>query len=56
MKKSAETDIRHGYHASMPPNSQSLLKQLGPLYSNCHVWAMKIKEAFDPNMVSNPLP
>jgi len=56
MQKSAETDIKHGYHASMPPNSKSLMEQLGPLYSNYHVWATKIKEAFDPNMVSNPLP
>jgi glycolate oxidase len=55
MQKSAGTDIRHGYHASMPPNSKSLMEQLGPLYSNYHVWAMKISEAFDPNMVSNPI-
>ena len=55
MQKSAETDIKYGYHASMPPNSKSLMEQLGPLYSNYHVWANKIKEAFDPNKVSNPL-
>jgi hypothetical protein len=56
MQKSAETDIKHGHHASMPPNSRSLMEQLGPLYSNYHVWAMKIMGAFDPIFVSNPLP
>jgi glycolate oxidase len=55
MQKSTGTDIKHGYHASMPPNSKSLMEQLGPLYSNYHIWANKIKEAFDPNMVSNPI-
>jgi glycolate oxidase len=56
MQKSAATDIRHGYHASMPPNRESLMEQLGPLYSNFNIWATKIKKAFDPHMVANPLP
>jgi hypothetical protein len=56
MQKSAQTDIRHGYHAAMPPHRESLIEQTGPLYSNFHVWAMKIKKAFDPNMASNPMP
>lgn len=56
MQRSLETDIRHGHHATMPPRYQSMMEKLGPLYSNYHVWATKIKEVFDPNMVSNPLP
>jgi len=30
------------------------VKKLGPLYSNFHLWQMKIKKAFDPNSVANP--
>jgi hypothetical protein len=52
MQKSAETDIRHGYHAAMP--SRFMMERQGPLYSNYHVWAIKIKDALDPNRVSNP--
>jgi hypothetical protein len=56
MKESAEADIKRGFHAAMPPGSGALMEQLGPLYSNYHVWARKIKEAFDRRNVSNPLP
>jgi glycolate oxidase len=52
MQKSAETDIRHGYHAAMPP--RFMIKKQGPLYSNYHVWTIKIKKALDPNGNSNP--
>lgn len=55
VQKSSETDIKHGYHAASPPRAVSAMEKLGPLYSNFHVWAIKIKEAFDPNAVSNPL-
>jgi hypothetical protein len=54
-QKSSETDIKHGYHAASPPRVASVMERLGPLYSNFHIWAKKIKEAFDPNGVSNPL-
>lgn len=30
------------------------VKKLGPLYSNFHLWQMKIKRALDPNLVANP--
>lgn len=30
------------------------IKRLGPLYSNFHIWQMKIKKALDPNLVANP--
>lgn len=44
--RSHETEIRHGHHATMPPRSMPMLQKLGPLYSNCHVWSEKIREAF----------
>jgi FAD/FMN-containing dehydrogenase len=56
MRRSQETDIGHGYHSSSPPRTGAMLQRLGPLYSNCHVWAERIKQAFDPNNVSNPMP
>ncbi|MEM1586464.1 MAG: FAD-binding oxidoreductase [Candidatus Bathyarchaeia archaeon] len=30
------------------------VKRLGPLYSNFHIWQMRIKKALDPNLVANP--
>lgn len=54
MQKSLESDIRHGYHAASPPPAREIMEKLGPLYSNFHVWRNKIKEAFDPDNVSNP--
>ncbi len=49
-QKSLETDIKNGYHASSP------MKMYGPLWSNYHLWANKIKSLYDPNNVSNPAP
>ena len=46
MARSHETEIRHGHHGSMPPRSMPMLGTLGPLYSNCHIWSEKIREAF----------
>jgi glycolate oxidase len=54
MEKSIETQINHGYHTHMPPRALSGIIKLGPLYSNYHVWAIKIKDAFDPYHISNP--
>jgi hypothetical protein len=55
MRRSSETDIQHGYHAEMPGSSPSRMALQGPLYSNYHLWAGRIKETFDPNLVSNPM-
>jgi len=46
MARSHENEIRHGYHGTMPPRTMPMLEKLGPLYSNCHVWSEKIREAF----------
>lgn len=45
MQRSAETDIKHGFHASTPMASNPAL---GPLYSNFNLWVNKIKKAFEP--------
>jgi glycolate oxidase len=56
MQKSMQTDITHGYHAATPPPVKAMMERLGPLYSNFQIWTNKIKDAFDPNKVSNPMP
>jgi len=43
MQKSAENDIRHGFHAAAPVGD---LEKLSPLYSNFYVWNKQIREAF----------
>lgn len=48
--------MMHGHHATAIISSKFLMGQVGPLYSDYHVWVMKIKDAFDPNKISNPLP
>lgn len=45
MQRSAETDIKHGFHATTPMASNPAL---GPLYSNFNLWVEKIKKAFEP--------
>ena len=55
-RKSMETDIKHGYHASTPAHGRAMMEKFGPLWSNFHVWAGKLKDTFDPNGVSNPAP
>ena len=49
-----QTDIDNHYHAEMPNFLSPNTMQLGPLYSNCHIWLQQLKEAFDPNNVANP--
>jgi len=56
MRRSMETDIKYGHHASSTPRTGEMMRKLGPLFSNYHVWAEQIKDAFDPNQVSNPRP
>lgn len=54
MLKSTENDIKKGHHASTPPRVKAVMEQLGPLYNNFHIWTNRIKDAFDPNGLSNP--
>jgi FAD/FMN-containing dehydrogenase len=56
MRRSMEEDIKHGHHGTMPPRTISGGRALGPQFSNVHLWAERIKAAFDPRALSNPQP
>jgi glycolate oxidase len=45
LQRSAETDIRHGFHAASPAGD---MEKISPLYSNFYSWNKKIREAFNP--------
>ncbi|MBR5261561.1 MAG: FAD-binding oxidoreductase [Oscillospiraceae bacterium] len=53
-QRSREVDLEKHYHAETPSSMSPASLQLGPLYSNCHEWILKLKESFDPNNVANP--
>jgi hypothetical protein len=53
--RSREEDLRRHFHAEELGCLNAVMEQLGPLYSNCHVWMRKIKESFDPQNVANPM-
>jgi len=53
-QKSLETDIRHGFHAATPAHGRAMMEKYGPLWSNFHLWAAKIRAAFNPQEISNP--
>jgi glycolate oxidase len=54
MRASMQADIRNGHHGTMPPRTAAGGAALGALFSNSHLWAGRVKEAFDPQHVSNP--
>ena len=54
MRASLEADIKNSHHATMPPRIPAAAEALDRLYSNSHRWAQAIKNAFDPQTVSNP--
>ena len=54
MRASIEADIKNGHHGTMPPGIPAAAGALGHLYSNSQRWAQAIKNAFDPQGVSNP--
>lgn len=54
-KRSRETDIENHFHAETPSGLNQTAEQLGPLYSNCHLWLRELKKVFDPNNVANPV-
>ncbi len=45
MQRSAETDVKHGFHTATPMAGNPAH---GPLYSNFNLWVEKIKKAFAP--------
>ncbi len=53
--RSRETDLQNHFHAETVGCLNQTTEQLGPFYSNCHLWMRRIKESFDPNNVANPI-
>ena len=47
MRASQETDLKHHYHSATVQGYDKRAEAMGKLYSDCHVWMRKIKEAFD---------
>ncbi|MEM2104250.1 MAG: FAD-binding oxidoreductase [Candidatus Bathyarchaeia archaeon] len=54
LKVSMQDDIERRLHASMHLHGDEAQKSLGPLFTNFHIYLMKIKKALDPNLISNP--
>lgn len=54
MRASLQADIRNGHHGTMPPRTAAASAALGAIYSNSHLWANRVKDAFDPQRLSNP--
>ena len=54
MRASMQADIRNGHHGTMPPRTAAAGAAIGALFSNAHVWAGRVKDALDPERVSNP--
>lgn len=55
LKRSREIDLKHHLHASTTGSLNAQARALGPLYCNYDQWLEKIKNAFDPNNIANPL-
>ncbi|MCC7464161.1 MAG: FAD-binding oxidoreductase [Gammaproteobacteria bacterium] len=56
MARSFETDLKYGHHAKTIVSGGPLLDQLGPLYSNYHVWLNAIRAAFGAAPAGGPPP
>ena len=46
---SRENDLRHHYHSMTAGGYGKAGEALGKLYCDCHLWAGRIREAFDPS-------
>ena len=55
MRASQETDLKHHYHSSTVQGFDQRAEALGRLYSDCHVWMRRIKEAYDPYYKPMPM-
>ena len=53
--RSRNNDLENKFHAETTGSLNANMEALGPLYSNCHLWLRRIKEAIDPNGIANPL-
>ncbi|MBO4834507.1 MAG: FAD-binding oxidoreductase [Lachnospiraceae bacterium] len=52
---SRDTDLAHHFHAETLGCLNATAELLGPLYCNYHLWLRKLKSAFDPNNLANPI-
>ena len=52
---SRNTDLAHHFHAETLGCLNMPTEQMGPLYLNYHLWLKKLKAAFDPNNLANPI-
>ena len=53
--RSRQEDIDRHFHSETPGSLMPATMDLGPLYSNYHLWLQRLKQSFDPNNVSNPM-
>ena len=52
---SRDTDIAHNFHAETLGCLNTATELLGPLYLNYHLWLRKLRAAFDPKNLANPI-
>ena len=52
--RSREEDIARHFHGETPSCQNPVLEQIGPLWSDCHLWMARLRESFDPNNLANP--
>lgn len=50
-----QSDLDKNFHGEMPGFLSPSAMELGPLYSNFHIWLKQLKEAFDPKNVARPM-
>lgn len=50
-----QVDLDKNLHGEMPGFLSPSALELGPLYSNFHIWLKQLKEAFDPKNVARPM-
>ena len=50
-----QSDLDKNFHGEMPNFLSPAAMELGPLYSNFHIWLKQLKEAFDPRNVARPM-
>ena len=55
LQASLQTDMSHHYHAEALGCLNNAAMMLGPLFLNYHLWLKKLREAFDPKDLANPI-
>lgn len=55
LQASLQTDMSHHYHAEALGCLNNAAMMLGPLFLNYHLWLQKLRTAFDPKDLANPI-